>query len=150
MRAVIQRVLRAEVEVDSQIVGLIGPGLVVMVAVCVGDTEKDLEFIGKKILQLRIFQDKQGKMDCSVLETGLSILLVSQVTLYGDCGKGNRPSYSRAAPPSVALREYNRLVRILRDSGAVVETGQFGSMMHLSLVNDGPVTLIVDSGRNLR
>ena len=148
MRIVIQRVSKAKVEVDGRTVGLIGPGLVVLVAVCAGDTDRDLAFIRKKILQLRVFPDCAGKMNRSLLESGHSILLVSQFTLYGDCRKGNRPSFSRAAPPDAARTEYRRLAKTLREAGVVVETGRFGTMMALSLVNDGPVTLIVDSRKD--
>jgi D-tyrosyl-tRNA(Tyr) deacylase len=148
MRVVIQRVSKAKVEVEGRTVGRIGSGLVVLVAVCAGDTDRDLAFIRKKILQLRIFPDDAGKMNRSLLEAGHSILLVSQFTLYGDCRKGNRPSFSRAAPPAAAREEYRRLAEALREAGVVVETGRFGAMMALSLVNDGPVTLIVDSRKD--
>ena len=148
MRAVIQRVSNAKVEVEGRTVGRIGPGLAVLVAVGAGDTDRDLAFIRKKILQLRIFPDEAGRMNRSLLEAGHSILLVSQFTLYGDCRKGNRPSFSRAAPPAAAREEYRRLAEALREAGVVVETGRFGAMMALSLVNDGPVTLIVDSRKD--
>ena len=148
MRIVIQRVSKAKVEVEGRTVGRIGSGLVVLVAVCAGDTDRDLAFIRKKILQLRIFPDDAGKMNRSLLEAGHSILLVSQFTLYGDCRKGNRPSFSRAAPANAARTEYRRLAETLRKAGVVVETGRFGAMMALSLVNDGPVTLIVDSRKD--
>jgi D-tyrosyl-tRNA(Tyr) deacylase len=148
MRVVIQRVSKAKVEVEGRTVGRIGPGLAVLVAVGAGDTDRDLAFIRKKILQLRIFPDEAGRMNRSLLEAGHSILLVSQFTLYGDCRKGNRPSFSRAAPPAAAREEYRRLAEALREAGVVVETGRFGAMMALSLVNDGPVTLIVDSRKD--
>ena len=148
MRVVIQRVSKAEVEVEGRTVGRIGPGLAVLVAVCAGDTDRDLAFIRKKILQLRIFPDEAGRMNRSLLEAGHSILLVSQFTLYGDCRKGNRPSFSRAAPPAEARADYRRLAETLREAGVEVETGRFGAMMELSLVNDGPVTLIVDSRKD--
>ena len=148
MRVVIQRVSKAKVEVEGRTVGRIGPGLAVLVAVCAGDTDRDLAFIRKKILQLRIFPDEAGRMNRSLLEAGHSILLVSQFTLYGDCRKGNRPSFSRAAPPAEARADYRRLAETLREAGVEVETGRFGAMMELSLVNDGPVTLIVDSRKD--
>lgn len=148
MRVVIQRVSKARVEVEGRTVGRIGPGLVVLVAVCAGDTDGDLAFIRKKILQLRVFPDGAGKMNRSLLEAGHSILLVSQFTLYGDCRKGNRPSFSRAAPAGAARTGYRRLAETLREAGVVVETGRFGAMMALSLENDGPVTLIVDSRKD--
>ena len=149
MRVVIQRVSKAKVEVEGGTVGRIGPGLVVLVAVRAGDGDRDLAFIRKKILQLRVFPDDAGKMNRSLVETGHSILLVSQFTLYGDCRKGNRPSFSRAAPPNAARSAYRRLAETLREAGVAVETGRFGAMMALSLVNDGPVTLIVDSARDV-
>lgn len=148
MRVVIQRVSKAKVEVEGRTVGRIGPGLAVLVAVCAGDTDRDLAFIRKKILQLRIFPDEAGRMNRSLMEAGHSILLVSQFTLYGDCRKGNRPSFSRAAPPAEARADYRRLAETLREAGVEVETGKFGAMMELSLVNDGPVTLIVDSRKD--
>ena len=148
MRVVIQRVSKAKVEVEGRTVGRIGPGLAVLVAVRAGDTDQDLAFIRKKILQLRIFPDEAGRMNRSLPEAGGSILLVSQFTLFGDCRKGNRPSFSRAAPPVTARDDYRRLAESLREAGVVVETGRFGAMMELSLVNDGPVTLIVDSRKD--
>ena len=148
MRVVIQRVSKAKVEVEGRTVGRIGPGLAVLVAISAGDTDRDLAFIRKKILQLRIFPDESGRMNRSLLETGRSILLVSQFTLYGDCRKGNRPSFSRAAPPDAARTDYRRLAETLREAGVKVETGRFGAMMEFSLVNDGPVTLIVDSRKD--
>ena len=148
MRVVIQRVSKAKVEVEGRTVGRIGPGLAVLVAISAGDTDRDLAFIRKKILQLRIFPDESGRMNRSLLETDHSILLVSQFTLYGDCRKGNRPSFSRAARPDAARTAYRRLAETLREAGAKVETGRFGAMMEFSLVNDGPVTLIVDSRKD--
>ena len=148
MRVVIQRVSKAKVEVEGRTVGRIGPGLAVLVAISAGDTDRDLAFIRKKILQLRIFPDESGRMNRSLLETDHSILLVSQFTLYGDCRKGNRPSFSRAAPPDAARTAYRRLAETLREADVKVETGRFGAMMEFSLVNDGPVTLIVDSRKD--
>jgi len=148
MRVVIQRVSRAEVKVEGRAVGRIGRGLVVLAAVGAGDTDRDLAFIRKKILQLRVFPDEAGKMNLSLLDAGHSVLLVSQFTLYGDCRKGNRPSFSMAAAPDAARIEYRRLAETLREAGVKVETGRFGAMMELSLVNDGPVTLIVDSRKD--
>jgi len=148
MRVVIQRVSKAKVELEGRTVGRIGPGLAVLVAISAGDTDRDLAFIRKKILQLRIFPDESGRMNRSLLETDRSILLVSQFTLYGDCRKGNRPSFSRAAPPDAARTAYRRLAETLREAGVKVETGRFGAMMEFSLVNDGPVTLVVDSRKD--
>lgn len=145
MRAVIQRVDSAEVSVDGVRVGTIGPGLLVLIAVENGDGDADLEFMRRKIVQLRIFNDADGRMNRSVAEAQGSILLVSQFTLYGDCRKGNRPSYSRAAGPADAELWYLRLADALRASGLHVETGVFQAMMKVHLVNDGPVTLILDS-----
>ncbi len=149
MRAVIQRVTRAEVTVDGVITGAIGRGMVVLVAVEAGDGEQDLAFMAAKLSRLRIFDDDQGRMNRSILEVGGAVLLVSQFTLYGDCRKGNRPSYSRAAGPETAEYWYRRLAESLRERGLQVETGVFRAMMQVHLVNDGPVTLILDSRKEL-
>ncbi|GAB4119172.1 MAG: D-aminoacyl-tRNA deacylase [Acidobacteriota bacterium] len=145
MRAVVQRVTQAEVTVDGTVTGAIGHGMVVLVAVETGDGEDDLAFMAHKLAQLRIFDDEAGRMNRSIMETGGAILLVSQFTLYGDCRKGNRPSYSRAAGPEAAEYWYRRLADALREKGLRVETGVFRAMMQVRLVNDGPVTLILDS-----
>lgn len=144
MRAVIQRVEEARVDVDGES-SAISRGLLVLLGVGIGDTEKDVSFLKKKIKNLRLFADDEGKMNLSIAEVGGEILVVSQFTLYGDCRKGNRPSYSQAAPPVEAQRLYDTLVRELRDEGLPVKTGKFQAMMKVTLVNDGPVTLIVDS-----
>lgn len=147
MRAVIQRVEKASVTVDGTEVGAISRGLVVLLAIEVGDGEPDLSFLERKILNLRIFEDQQGKMNRSLQEVKGELLMVSQFTLYGDCRKGNRPSYSRAASPAEAEKLYRKLIERIRLQRVRVECGQFQAMMKLNLVNDGPVTLIVDSRR---
>lgn len=145
MRAVVQRVTRAEVRVEGRVVGRIGRGLLVLVGMARGDTPEAGKVLGEKIVNLRIFGDEQGRMNRSLLETGGSVLCVSQFTLYGDCRKGRRPSYDRAAPPETARALYEAFVESLRALGASVETGQFQAMMEVELVNDGPVTLLLDS-----
>ncbi len=145
MRAVIQRVQEARVQVDGTVVGAISKGLVVLLAVEADDGAEDLAYLKKKILNLRVFEDDQGKMNLSLLDVGGSVLMVSQFTLYGDARKGNRPSYSRAAPPTQAKKLYQELIDLLRRDGVVVEAGTSQAMMKVALVNDGPVTLIVDS-----
>jgi D-tyrosyl-tRNA(Tyr) deacylase len=148
MRAVIQRVQEAEVMVGTQRVGRIDHGLLVLLGVECGDSEDDLRFMRRKIPNLRIFEDDQSKMNRSVLEVGGAVLMVSQFTLLGDARKGNRPSFSRAAPPSEADRLYTRLIEELRGEGVSVESGVFQAMMKVSLINDGPVTIILDSRRD--
>jgi D-aminoacyl-tRNA deacylase len=145
MRAVIQRVERAGVTVDGEVCGQIGAGLLVLLAVEQDDEEKDLAFMSRKILNLRVFDDDKGRMNRSIKEAGGELLVVSQFTLYGDCRKGNRPSYSRAAGPEKAERLYERLIQEMRREGVRVAGGRFQAMMKVTLVNDGPVTLIVDS-----
>jgi D-aminoacyl-tRNA deacylase len=145
MRAVIQRVERAGVTVDGEVCGQIGAGLLVLLAVEQDDEEKDLAFMSRKILNLRVFDDDKGRMNRSIKEAGGELLVVSQFTLYGDCRKGNRPSYSRAAGPEKAERLYEQLIQEMRREGVRVAGGRFQAMMKVTLVNDGPVTLIVDS-----
>jgi D-tyrosyl-tRNA(Tyr) deacylase len=145
MRAVIQRVDEASVTVDGGAVGRIGPGMLVLLGVREDDESADLAFIKKKLLNLRIFNDSEGKLNLPVLDVGGEILLISQFTLYGDCRKGNRPSFSKAARPEKARDLYEKLIAELRAAGAGVASGEFQAMMKVSLVNDGPVTLIVDS-----
>jgi D-aminoacyl-tRNA deacylase len=147
MRAVVQRVKRAEVRVEEQVVGQIGAGIVVLVGVGRDDTPTSGEVLAEKIANLRVFDDDQGRMNRSLLETGGQALCVSQFTLYGDCRKGRRPSYDQAAPPDRALLLYETFVQSLRDLGIRTETGQFRAMMDVELVNDGPVTLLLDSDR---
>ncbi len=145
MRAVIQRVLSSKVEVDNQIIGQIGRGLLVLVAVHCDDTEAQADWLASKIARLRIFSDPEGKMNLSVADIGGQILVVSQFTLYGDCRKGSRPSYSHSAPPAEAARLYNYFVEKMKGSGLVVQEGHFQAHMQVSLVNDGPVTVIIDT-----
>ncbi len=145
MRAVIQRVERAQVTVDDTVVGNIGQGLTVLLGVGSDDTGDDVAYLKKKLLQLRIFPDREGKMNLSIREVKGEILLVSQFTLYGDCRKGARPSYSGSAPAAMAEALYRELIDSLRIEGVPVQSGRFRAMMKVSLVNDGPVTLILDS-----
>lgn len=145
MRIVVQRVASASVAVGGETVGAIGRGLLLLVGVTHDDTEADAKWMADKIAGLRIFEDDAGKMNRSVLDVGGSILSVSQFTLYGDCRKGKRPSFMEAARPEQAEPLYERLNALLREQGLAVETGRFGAMMAVSLVNDGPVTLILDT-----
>lgn len=148
MRAVVQRVSAASVTVEGRKVGTIGPGLLVLLGVARGDIEKDGEYLAEKLAGLRIFEDEEEKMNRSVAQIGGSILLVSQFTLYGDVRHGRRPSFTQAAPPEEANRLYEDLAQKLRDKGLTVETGQFQAHMEVSLVNDGPVTILLDSGKS--
>lgn len=145
MRAVIQRVSTASVEVDGAITGKIDAGLLVLFGVAKGDTERDADWLAEKILGLRIFEDDAGKMNRSVTDVGGALLVVSQFTLYGDTRKGRRPSFDQAAPPDEANRLYEYFVAQCRERGIRTETGVFQAMMRVSLVNEGPVTLICDS-----
>jgi len=148
MRAVVQRVSRASVKVAGEVTGEIGPGLLVLLGVNSRDSAKEAEFLADKIANLRIFADEKDKMNCSVLETGGEILVVSQFTLYGDCRKGRRPSYNEAAQPKPAERLYEYFVESLQKCGLIVATGRFQAMMAVELVNDGPVTILLDSEKN--
>jgi D-aminoacyl-tRNA deacylase len=145
MKVVVQRCKRAQVTVDGAITGEIGEGLMLLVGVTQGDTEKDAKYLADKIAGLRIFEDSSGKMNLSVTDIGGAILSVSQFTLYGDCRKGRRPNFMAAAGPAEAEPLYEYFNRELAAGGLRVETGIFGAMMDVSLVNWGPVTLIVDS-----
>lgn len=145
MRIVLQRSGSASVSVDGEITGQIKHGLVLLVGITHEDTEQDAAYLADKIAGLRIFTDVEGKMNHSIIETGGQILSVSQFTLYGDCRKGKRPSYMAAARPEQAQPLYERFNKLLEEKGLQVETGRFGEMMEVSLVNDGPVTLILDS-----
>jgi D-tyrosyl-tRNA(Tyr) deacylase len=147
MRAVIQRVSRARVTVGERVVGEIGPGLVVLVAVGVEDTETAATYLAGKVGGLRIFEDDAGKMNLSVLDVGGEVLAVSQFTLYGDCSKGKRPSFTRAARPEKATQLYNLFCDELRRAGVTLATGEFQARMKVELVNDGPVTILVDSDK---
>ena len=147
MRAVVQRVKRAEVRVGEEVVGRIGFGMVVLLGVGKNDTDATGEALAEKIASLRIFDDDQGKMNQSLGEAGGQALCVSQFTLYGDCRKGRRPSYDQAAAPDQALQLYESFVKSLRQLGIPTETGRFRAMMDVELVNDGPVTLLLDTDR---
>lgn len=148
MRAVVQRVRRAKVQVGGQTTGEIGLGLLVLLGVGQGDTQQDATYMAEKIAGLRIFEDEQGKMNRSVRDAGGSILAVSQFTLYGDVRRGKRPSFDDAAPPEPARKLYEFFVEQIRASGLCCETGQFQQMMQVELVNEGPVTILLDSKKN--
>lgn len=145
MRVVVQRVIRAAVTIEDKVVGAIGPGLALLIGVARDDTDDDVAYTMDKCAHLRIFNDDAGKMNRSVLDTGGEILAISQFTLYGDTRKGRRPGYDRAAPPGIAEPLYDKAVERLRSHGLRVATGRFGAYMRVDLVNDGPVTLIVES-----
>jgi D-aminoacyl-tRNA deacylase len=147
MRALLQRVTEARVIVDQAVAGEIGAGLLVFLGVSKLDTEADADFVAAKVLNLRIFSDEEGKMNRSVLDTEGSLLVVSQFTLYGDCRKGRRPSFDDAAPAAQARALYEHFVAVARRSSPRVETGIFQADMSVLLVNDGPVTLIVESAK---
>ena len=145
MRAVVQRVTQANVTVDGEKVGEIGPGIMVLIGVSDTDTDRDLKYIIDKVMNLRIFDDENGVMNRSVIDVSGSILAVSQFTLYGDARGGRRPSYIRAAKPEPADAMYERAVAAWRENGIHVETGRFRTEMMVSLVNHGPVTILLDS-----
>ena len=145
MRAVIQLVREASVTVDGQITGRIGTGLLILLGVHQDDTNKDVTYLAEKTVNLRIFADENGKMNRSVRDVGGEILVVSQFTLLGDCRKGRRPSYSTAAPPALADQLYQSFISEIIKLGVPVATGKFQAMMEVRLLNDGPVTLIIDS-----
>jgi D-tyrosyl-tRNA(Tyr) deacylase len=145
MKAVIQRVKFAEVWVEGRLSGKIGKGLLVFVGVGKGDGDNDISFLTTKIPDLRIFEDHSGKFNLSLKETGGEILIVSQFTLYGDTKKGRRPSFSEAEEPGIAKELYERFISKVREDGISVQTGEFQAKMEVHLVNDGPVTLLLDS-----
>ncbi|MBI4772897.1 MAG: D-tyrosyl-tRNA(Tyr) deacylase [Deltaproteobacteria bacterium] len=147
MRAVVQRVKRARVEVDHAIVGNIDAGVLVFLGVGREDTEKDADYLAEKIANLRIFGDEEGKMSKSILDLGLGALVVPQFTIWGDCRKGRRPSFSHAAPPEQAEQMYEYFVRRMNDTKVHTEKGRFQAMMDVHLINDGPVTLLLDSSK---
>lgn len=147
MRAVIQKVKNASVSVDNKLVSEIGSGFMILLGVKDTDKEEDIEYIKKKISKLRIFEDDEGKMNLSLKDVGGEILMVSQFTLYGDARKGNRPSFSQSAKADKAEKYYEILINQLKDEGFEVKTGIFQTHMEVSLVNDGPVTIILDSER---
>lgn len=145
MRVVLQRVSSASVRVEGAVTGEIGAGFLLLVGIGHEDSEADLAWMADKVAGLRVFEDAEGKMNLSLEDTGGAILSVSQFTLYGDCRKGRRPNFMAAARPEKASELYDRFNELLRGKGIRVETGVFGAMMEVSLVNDGPVTLILDS-----
>jgi len=147
VRVVLQRVRRAEVRVEGRVTGKIGPGFLVLAGFAPADTDAQLAWMAEKILGLRVFADDQGKMNRDLAETKGSLLVVSQFTLYGDASKGRRPSFIDAAPPNLAIPLYERFVALLKEKSGgkiPVETGEFGAMMDVELVNDGPVTLMLE------
>jgi D-tyrosyl-tRNA(Tyr) deacylase len=147
MRVVLQRVSRAVVRVDRETIAEIGKGLLILVGVKAGDFEKDAEFLAEKCYGLRVFEDEHGKMNLALSDVGGLVLAVSQFTLYGDCRKGRRPSFTDAAPPEVGEKLYEHFVSRLRDLGVSVQIGKFGARMEVELVNDGPMTFIIDTER---
>lgn len=145
MRAVVQRVTQAQVTVDATVIGQIGRGLCVLLGVGARDTEDDATYLCDKIVELRLFDDEAGKMNRSLRDVGGSLLVVSQFTLYGNCRKGRRPSFTEAAPPGRAEELYERFVARARNAGVTVATGRFQARMRVELANDGPVTLLLDT-----
>ena len=145
MRVVLQRVSHASVTVEEKVIGNIQRGFLLLVGVTHDDTMEDMEYLVRKIVQMRIFEDEEGKLNRSIQDIGGEILSVSQFTLYADTKKGNRPSFSKAAPGDVALEMFEQFNGLLRDTGITVETGQFGADMKVELLNDGPVTILLDS-----
>lgn len=145
MRAVLQRVSRAQVTVKDEVSGKIGRGLLVLLGVSRDDTEKDADYLASKIAGLRIFEDQDGKMNLDAASVSGSILVVSQFTLYGDVRRGKRPSFDAAAPPERACQLYEYFVKRIRDAGLPCQTGRFQQMMQVELINDGPVTILLDS-----
>lgn len=145
MKVILQRSKKASVTVDGKTTGEIPSGYVLLVGVTHDDSQKDVDYLAKKIAHMRLFEDEEGKMNRSILENGGSILSISQFTLYGDVKKGRRPSFVAAARPEVAEPLWDRFNQALRDQGLHVETGVFGAMMDVQLVNDGPVTIVLES-----
>ncbi len=145
MRAVVQRVKKASVAVDGHISGSIGPGLVVFLGVHINDSDADCEYTADKVLNLRIFHDSEDKMNLSLLDVRGDILVISQFTLYGDTRRGRRPSFSEAAAPDKGMEFYQKFVDIIRKSGLNTGTGEFGACMAVDYINDGPVTILIDS-----
>lgn len=145
LRVLLQRVSEASVEVEQSVVGAIRGGLLLFVGFTEADSEKEIHYLAEKVINLRIFEDEQRKMNRSLLDVGGSVLSVSQFTLYGDCRKGRRPNFMSAAKSTKAVALYEKWNQVLHDKGVHVETGLFGAMMHVHLINDGPVTLFLDS-----
>ena len=147
MRAVVQRVKSASVKVDGELVSEIGAGVLIFLGVAHDDTTTELEYIANKVANLRIFEDVEGKMNCSLLETGGAALVVSQFTLYGDCRKGRRPSFINAARPEFANALYEAFITVLEKLNVPTQGGTFQAMMDVELINDGPVTILLDSDK---
>ena len=145
MRVVLQRVAHASVTVEEKVIGKIQRGFLLLVGVTHDDAMEDMEYLVRKIVQMRIFEDEEGKLNRSIQDIGGEILSVSQFTLYADTKKGNRPSFSKAAPGDVAIEMFEQFNGLLRETGVPVETGQFGADMKVELLNDGPVTILLDS-----
>ena len=145
MRAVVQRVTNADVKIDGRVNGKIDDGLLVLLGVGNGDTEEDMKYIADKIIKLRIFSDENDKMNLSLEDVGGSMLVISQFTLYGDCSHGRRPYFGNAMEPVSANKKYKKFVAYIREQGIHTETGEFGADMKVSLTNDGPVTIILES-----
>jgi D-tyrosyl-tRNA(Tyr) deacylase len=148
MRAVVQRVKKAAVEVDDNLTGEIGPGLLVFLGVGKNDKKEDADYLIDKIINLRIFEDDENRLNLSAVDLNKDILVVSQFTLYGDCRKGRRPSFFDAAPPKEAEKLYNYFLKQIEKTDLEIADGQFQAMMDVSLVNDGPVTILLDSKKN--
>lgn len=150
MKVLIQRVKKASVATNNEHaikeISSIGAGILILLGIKTGDTEKEIDHLMDKIINLRIFPDEQGKFDKSILDTGGEALIVSQFTLYADCSKGRRPSFTESAPPREAEILYNKFVQKFRESGIKTQTGQFQAMMDVSLINDGPVTILIETG----
>jgi D-tyrosyl-tRNA(Tyr) deacylase len=147
MRAVVQRVLMASVKVDGKIIGEIGQGILLLLGVEESDDDKDLEYMCDKVPNLRIFEDENGKMNKSLLDIGGSLLVISQFTLLGDARKGRRPSFTQAARPEKAIPMYERFIASMKENNIITEAGEFGADMKVNLINDGPVTILLDSKR---
>ncbi|HHU62934.1 MAG TPA: D-tyrosyl-tRNA(Tyr) deacylase [Clostridiales bacterium] len=147
MRAVVQRVKRAEVRVDGQTVGKIGQGLIVYLGVSHQDTQKDIDYIVDKVINLRIFEDDDNKLNLSTLDINGEILLISQFTLYGDCRRGRRPSFTQAASPEKAMQLYEQTIQRFKDKEIKIQTGKFQAMMDIYSENYGPVTILLDSNK---
>jgi D-tyrosyl-tRNA(Tyr) deacylase len=145
MRAVIQRVKEARVEVEGEVIGRIEGGILLLLGVGKDDSEGDVEYLTEKVLGLRIFEDTDGKMNLSIVDVKGEILIISQFTLYGDCRKGRRPSFDKAAPPDLAENLYGLFVQKVKEKGIKVETGRFRALMNVHLINSGPVTILLDS-----
>ncbi|MDM7321485.1 MAG: D-tyrosyl-tRNA(Tyr) deacylase [Fervidobacterium sp.] len=145
MRAVVQRVTKASVSVDNEVVGKISNGIVILLGVGKDDTEEDAKYLAEKIVNLRIFDDEDGKMNLSLLDVKGQALIISQFTLYGDCRRGRRPSYSDSAPPDLAKALYEKFIELVKNYDVHVETGIFAAHMLVEIHNDGPVTLLLDS-----